>query len=171
MLKYGLTLEDIAYLPVMVQPTTNTTVPEIPKGLADFILNTNKKDMLLWEIANSRLDRERAELQRNCAANVVDRALEAFQSLLSEIKNECADYQVWYRQHGFDGPYTYTGIAGVAFDSGHGNRCVRHVARRFQHSGPIAAARPGGVAGTFFGVRSHSKSACVRRANSANMTM
>lgn len=170
MLKYGLTLEDIAYLPV-IRPTPNITVPEMPKELDEFILNTNKNDLLLWKIANSRLDKERAELQRNCAANVVERALKAFTTLLSEIKDECADYQAWYRQHGFDGPYTYTGIAGVAFDSGHGNRCVRHVARRFQHLGSITAARPGGMAGTFFGVRGHSKSACARRANSANITI
>lgn len=140
MLKYGLMFEDIAYLPLKVRKGHYRTASDMPQELNDFILENNQRDLELWGIANSRLDQERVMLQQQCGQGVVDSTLAAFEQLLAEVHAECAGYIEWYQRHSFGPPYTYTGVANVAWDSGNGYRCVRHVARRFALAGPIAAA-------------------------------
>lgn len=148
MLQYGLTYEDIAYLPSKVRTGKYKTAKDMPQHLNDYILSVNQHDMQLWTLANTRLDEKKAELIDACGADIVSAALEAFEQLLDEIRAECSDYQRWYEEHGFDGPYTYSGSPGIGDESGLGFRCVRHVTRRFiagarSVGGSTAGALPG----------------------------
>ncbi|WIA19512.1 hypothetical protein OEZ85_004123 [Tetradesmus obliquus] len=120
MLQYGLTYEDIAYLPSKVRTGKYKTAKDMPQHLNDYILSVNQHDMQLWTLANTRLDEKKAELIDACGADIVSAALDAFEQLLDEIRAECSDYQRWYEEHGFDGPYTYSGSPGIGDESGLG---------------------------------------------------
>jgi hypothetical protein len=148
MLQYGLTFEDIAYLPSKVRTGKYKTAKDMPQHLNDYILSVNQHDMQLWQLANRRLDEKKAELVDACGADIVSAALEAFEQQLDDIRAECSDYQGWYEAHGFDGPFTYSGSPGIGDESGLGFRCVRHVTRRFMGGARGAA---GGAAGALQG--------------------
>lgn len=137
MLEYGLTYEDIAYLPSKVRTGKYKTAKDMPQHLNDYIMSVNQQDMQLWQLANKRLDQKKAELLDSCGADIVASALYSFEQLLDEIRKECTEYQEWYDSHGYSGPYTYSGSPGIGDESGLGFRCVRHVARRF-----MAGAEP-----------------------------
>lgn len=131
MLEYGLTYEDIAYLPSKIRTGKYKTTKDMPKDLNDYILSANQKDFELWQLANKRLDQKKTQLQEECGADIVAAALQKFDQLLHEVAAECSDYVEWYKSHGYSAPYTYSGTPGLGDESGLGFRCVRHVARRF----------------------------------------
>lgn len=131
MLEYGLTYEDIAYLPSKVRTGKYKTAKDMPADLNDYILSANQDDYALWQLANKRLDQKKAQLQDECGADIVAAALHTFGELLEEVAAGCSDYIEWYKSHGYSEPYTYSGNPGLGDESGLGFRCVRHVARRF----------------------------------------
>lgn len=137
MLEYGLTFEDIAYLPSKIRTGRYKSASDMPQELNDYILSVNQQDLALWELANKRLDARRAQLLDACGADIVAASLRAFESLLARVTDECSDYIEWYHTHGFPEPFTYSGSPGLGDESGLGFRCVRHVTRRF-----IAGAAP-----------------------------
>jgi hypothetical protein len=114
--------------------------------LNDYIMDHNDLDLRLWELANTQLDTKKAQLATRCGNETVKSALSMFEQLLDEVEAECSEYVDWYNARGFDGPYTYTGLAGTAYDSGDGYRCVQHVARRFMLAGPVQPAAAGAAA-------------------------
>uniref|UniRef100_A0A383W372 Sulfotransferase n=1 Tax=Tetradesmus obliquus TaxID=3088 RepID=A0A383W372_TETOB len=140
MLQYGLTFEDIVYLPLKKRVGKYKTASDMPKELNDYIMDQNDLDMRLWELANTQLDRKKTQLATRCGNETVQSALATFEQLLDEVVAECSEYVDWYNARGFEEPYTYTGIADIAYDSGNGFRCVQHVARRFMLAGPVQAA-------------------------------
>jgi hypothetical protein len=108
--------------------------------LNDYIMDQNDLDLRLWELANTQLDHKKAQLSTRCGNETVQSALAMFEQLLDEVEADCSDYVDWYNARGFDGPYTYTGLSDIAYDSGNGARCVQHVARRFILAGPVQPA-------------------------------
>ncbi|KAF6255123.1 hypothetical protein COO60DRAFT_250064 [Scenedesmus sp. NREL 46B-D3] len=148
MLQYGLTFQDIVYLPLKKRVGKYKTASDMPKELNDYIMDQNDLDLRLWELAHTQLDRKKAQLATRCGNATVQSALASFEQLLDEVEAECTEYVQWYSERGFDAPYTYTGLSDIAYDSGNGYRCVQHVARRFMLAGPVQPAAGAGAAGS-----------------------
>jgi hypothetical protein len=127
MLLHGLRFEDIAYLSSKNRTGKYAGPAQMPAELNAFVAQRSDRDLLLWQVANARLDERRRELQQQCDGHdVVGTTLAQFERLLSRVRQECADAQAWHAAHGLSGhPLVYRG------DTGLGYRCVRHVARRF----------------------------------------
>jgi hypothetical protein len=131
--------------------------------LNDYIMDQNDLDLRLWELANTQLDRKKAQLAARCGNETVQSALAQFEQLLNEVVAECSEFVDWYHARGFDEPYTYTGLSEIAYDSGNGFRCVQHVARRFMLAGPVqpAAAAEAAAAGSETGKQAEEQESAV----------
>ena len=122
MLKYGLELRDIAYLKMKDRNGTYPKENDMPQESVDFIRERNELDLELWDLANSALDAQVSNL--NAIGHDVEGAREAFGALQAVVALECADFEAWYEDHGFDTMLTYWGR-----DNGVGSRCIGHAAR------------------------------------------
>lgn len=125
MLRYGLRLQDIVYLPSKVRTGKYKPSDQMPPELNTYILSVNQQDLLLWQHANSLLDAHRQQLEQRCRAGAVEVALRSFQALQAAVAAQCRDFEGWYAANRLPAQYTYVN------DEGWGWRCVRHVAQLY----------------------------------------
>lgn len=122
MLTYGLTLRDIAYLRMKDRSGTYPKEKDVPKDMVDLILQNNQEDLKLWNLSMAALDKRILELKE--AGHDFGSTLEKFSKLQAIVEHECANYEGWYKENGFDTMLTYWGK-----DNGAGNRCIQSAVR------------------------------------------
>jgi hypothetical protein len=122
MLTYGLTLRDVAYLRMKDRNGTYPKQPDMPTSAVNFIIERNELDMELWELAMAALDNRIAALKAE--GHDFDGLMARFAAMQAVVQRECAEYEKWYKDHGFDTMLTYWGK-----DNGAGNRCIASAVR------------------------------------------
>lgn len=115
MLLYGLSFEDIAYLPSKNKTGSYKTAADMPQDMNSYIEQNHQLDILLWQLANKRLDAAISSLQSKCGVGHFQQHLKAFKALQRFIRETCSDYKGWHEKHGIPGPYAYVADNGVGY--------------------------------------------------------
>jgi hypothetical protein len=118
-----LSFRDIVYLSAKNRTGLYKTAADMPAELNAYIMEHNELDLQLWDLAKRKLNERIARLEAECGSGIVVETLAKFKRVQALVLEECSEYHVWYKKHGFGPPFSRYSDNGIA------PRCLDFVTR------------------------------------------
>jgi hypothetical protein len=130
---YNLEFRDIAHASAKVRTGKYVGANEQSEEINNLIRSKTRKDLELWNHANTILDLQIAEIGSKCGGQAYfKRMVKFFERIQDAVNEQCDEYEMWYEKFGFNTTLSYWQDNGIS------PRCRDHVVKTMMKKGEFA---------------------------------